>query len=304
MKDPNDFMLVESEGEQIKRLTAELAVEKMAHSVTIADEHESRTEFQDRTRALEAELAEWKIAAHSRIDLICERDNAELAAKQNKELAEHHYARTRALEAFLIKIRKGYNPCTLFEEIDAVLTAETPICPCGAFEMDGKILHSAKCAAGSAAETATEAHARLQLEQGIRSGSANPQQETMRITYELKGRCLWHEDCDKSRSGIVFEELREKDRTLVRCRHCGRSGYFPVGATSVCVAVEYRQEMETFAEQKKLTPIGKPNKFEPLGEGTICSNCTKTIGYHYQTAEGNLFCEAPKETKGESSANG
>jgi hypothetical protein len=24
---------------------------------------------------------------------------------------------------------------------------KTPLCPCGAFEMDGKILHSAKCAA-------------------------------------------------------------------------------------------------------------------------------------------------------------
>jgi predicted RNA-binding Zn-ribbon protein involved in translation (DUF1610 family) len=33
---------------------------------------------------------------------------------------------------------------------------KTPLCPCGAFEMDGKILHSAKCAAGSAAETGTE----------------------------------------------------------------------------------------------------------------------------------------------------
>jgi hypothetical protein len=37
----------------------------------------------------------------------------------------------------------------------------------------------------------------------------------------------------------------------------------------------------------------KPKEFAPIGEGTICSNCTKTIGYHYQTAEGNLFCEVP-----------
>jgi hypothetical protein len=47
--------------------------------------------------------------------------------------------------------------------------AETPLCPCGAFEMDGEILHSAMC---TAKETLAEAHARLQLEQGIRSGSA------------------------------------------------------------------------------------------------------------------------------------
>jgi hypothetical protein len=51
-----------------------------------------------------------------------------------------------------------------------------------------------------------------------------------------------------------------------------------------------RDEWETFA---------KPKQFAPIGEGTICSNCTKTIGYHYQTAEGDLFCEVPKETKGD-----
>ena len=38
-------------------------------------------------------------------------------------------------------------------------------------------------------------------------------------------------------------------------------------------------------------------QFAPIGNGTICSNCTKTIAYHYQTAEGYLFCEVPKETK-------
>lgn len=46
----------------------------------------------------------------------------------------------------------------------------------------------------------------------------------------------------------------------------------------------------------------KAKQFAPIDDGTICSNCTKTIGYHYQTAEGDLFCEVPKETKGD--ANG
>lgn len=62
--------------------------------------------------------------------------------------------------------------------------------------------------------------------------------ETMRILYERVGRCLWHEDCDKSTCGIMREERRETARTFVRCLHCGRAAYFPVGGTSVCVPVE------------------------------------------------------------------
>lgn len=37
-----------------------------------------------------------------------------------------------------------------------------------------------------------------------------------------------------------------------------------------------------------------------LPEGDqICIHCGKGIGYHYQTAAGDLFCEVPKETEGE-----
>jgi hypothetical protein len=43
-------------GNEGMRLAAELAAEKMAHSVTIADEHESRTAFQERIRELVAAL--------------------------------------------------------------------------------------------------------------------------------------------------------------------------------------------------------------------------------------------------------
>lgn len=35
-------------------------------------------------------------------------------------------------------------------------------------------------------------------------------------------------------------------------------------------------------------------QFAPIGNGTICSNCTKTVAYHYQTAEGYRFCYEPK----------
>lgn len=62
--------------------------------------------------------------------------------------------------------------------------------------------------------------------------------EQMRITYERVGRCLWHEDCDKSRSGVMREVRREESRTLLECLHCGRQGYFPVGGVSECVPVE------------------------------------------------------------------
>jgi hypothetical protein len=39
-------------------IASELAAEKMQHSVTIAEEHESRTAFQERLRELEAELVD------------------------------------------------------------------------------------------------------------------------------------------------------------------------------------------------------------------------------------------------------
>jgi ribA/ribD-fused uncharacterized protein len=42
--------------------------------------------------------------------------------------------------------------------------------------------------------------------------------------------------------------------------------------------------------------VPETKQFTPIGKGTICSNCTKTIGYHYQTAEGLLLCEVPRRT--------
>jgi len=49
------------------------------------------------------------------------------------------------------------------------------------------------------------------------------------------------------------------------------------------------------ASEPKTSAETSGKQFAPIGaEGTICSNCTKTIGYHYQTAEGHLFCEVPK----------
>jgi len=57
MKSPNDFMLTPAHTEaEYQALAAELAAEHMAHSVTIAEEHESRTAFQERIATLEAAL--------------------------------------------------------------------------------------------------------------------------------------------------------------------------------------------------------------------------------------------------------
>lgn len=51
----------------------------------------------------------------------------------------------------------------------------------------------------------------------------------MKINYELHGRCLWHEDCEKARQGIMGLVRHEEGRSLVKCLHCGRQGYYPVG---------------------------------------------------------------------------
>lgn len=65
----------------------------------------------------------------------------------------------------------------------------------------------------------------------------------MIISYELIGRCLWHLDCDKSRSGVMREVHREEGRTLVECLHCERRAYYPVGGLGpVCVSEEIMLE--------------------------------------------------------------
>ena len=51
----------------------------------------------------------------------------------------------------------------------------------------------------------------------------------MKINYELPGRCLWHEDCEKARQGVMKVVRHEEKRSLVECLHCGRQGYYPVG---------------------------------------------------------------------------
>lgn len=58
----------------------------------------------------------------------------------------------------------------------------------------------------------------------------------MKINYELHGRCLWHEDCEKARQGVMKAVSHERERSLVECLNCGRRGYYPVGGVGpLCV---------------------------------------------------------------------
>jgi hypothetical protein len=122
---------------------------------------------------------------------------------------------------------------------------------------------------------------------------AEPAPEMMRITYEMVGRCLWHGDCDKSPSGIMREERRDADRTLVRYLHCGRAGYFPVGATSVYVTVESREEVETSCELPKPIQPGDPNdaRSDPakVQLPSKCCKCGK-VEWYDKPQQGVYFC--------------
>jgi hypothetical protein len=131
--------------------------------------------------AIAAELAESKARRNSLVGLLDIKE-ARIGALEAalKRYGSHDFWSCNSMKIQTDGTGRVINdrlPCTCgFDALRATLEtsaqsnyAETPLCPCGAFEMDGKILHSAMCATGS--ETAAEAHARLQLEQGIRSGS-------------------------------------------------------------------------------------------------------------------------------------
>jgi hypothetical protein len=59
----------------------------------------------------------------------------------------------------------------------------------------------------------------------------------MIINYETGPTSFWHDDCEVARgNGIMKEIRREPERTLFKCLHCGKHGYYPVGGRGmVCV---------------------------------------------------------------------
>jgi hypothetical protein len=66
----------------------------------------------------------------------------------------------------------------------------------------------------------------------------------MKINYELYGRCLWHEDCEKTRQGIMGLVRHEEGRSLVKCLHCGRQGWYPVGGVGPLEVEEHLPPFE------------------------------------------------------------
>lgn len=54
--------------------------------------------------------------------------------------------------------------------------------------------------------------------------------QTMVLNYEPNnGRSFWHSDCTNHFGGIVREEHREYDRSLMKCLHCGKEGWYQKG---------------------------------------------------------------------------
>ena len=65
----------------------------------------------------------------------------------------------------------------------------------------------------------------------------------MLMKYELYGRCMWHYNCQEAPSGGVMKQVKwEKEHDLFECLHCGKTGYYPVGAVG-CVEVDEQGEM-------------------------------------------------------------
>ena len=56
-----------------------------------------------------------------------------------------------------------------------------------------------------------------------------------RISIHWERGMFWHNDCEKSRSGIMKAIIVEENRSIIECLHCGKKGYYPVGgAGSLC----------------------------------------------------------------------
>jgi len=51
----------------------------------------------------------------------------------------------------------------------------------------------------------------------------------MKISYQLEGRCLWHEDCQESRQGIIKSVEDGSGYSKVVCLDCGKSASIPIG---------------------------------------------------------------------------
>jgi hypothetical protein len=63
----------------------------------------------------------------------------------------------------------------------------------------------------------------------------------MRISYEPRSRAIWHTDCTNHFGGVMKPELddEERSRTLMRCLHCRKAGWYHYGWVGEANCVEY-----------------------------------------------------------------
>jgi hypothetical protein len=63
-----------------------------------------------------------------------------------------------------------------------------------------------------------------------------------RVNILRERGCFWHLNCEKSSSGIMQEIKREPDKSLFKCLHCDKRGYYPVGAAGEVCAEEVKEQ--------------------------------------------------------------
>lgn len=69
-------------------------------------------------------------------------------------------------------------------------------------------------------------------------GKGVQQGEKMRISFEPHHKAMWHTDCANHLGGVMEVVQHEDGRSLLKCLHCGKQGYYPNGSVGeVCVDV-------------------------------------------------------------------
>jgi hypothetical protein len=111
---------------------------------------------------------------------------------------------------------------------------------------------------------------------------------------DVARRCAkaWDENAKLTEKVATLETaLREEIRVIEEYRR-GSTHYDGCWKEHrLCAAV--KRMSDALAPETKVDP----KQYHPTdrAEGAPCRHCQKSLGYHYQTAKGYLFCEAPRE---------
>ena len=66
----------------------------------------------------------------------------------------------------------------------------------------------------------------------------------MKIAYELYGKSFFHTDCIPGKQNGIMKPIKhEQDKSLLKCYHCGKRGYYPVGKVGEIEAFEQNKEL-------------------------------------------------------------